>query len=88
MAPSVSGTAAQDKCLFSSTVSHLNVGVIVYYENLMAFLCLSNTVDQKKDIVAIFPDTQQSHVIHSCSADRSLCTYDLQQEKRIQMRQT
>jgi hypothetical protein len=45
-------------------------------------------LDQKKEIVSLFPDIAQSQVIHSCSADRSICTYDLQQEKRTQMRQT
>lgn len=44
--------------------------------------------DQKKDIVSLFPDINQSSVIHSCSADRSISTYDLKQEKRVNWRQT
>jgi hypothetical protein len=45
-------------------------------------------IDQKKDIVNIFPDTVEAHVIHSCSMDRSISTYDLKAEKRINWRQT
>lgn len=44
-------------------------------------------IDQKKDIVSLFPDTNQSSVIHSCSQDRSISTYDLKQEKRVNWRQ-
>lgn len=39
--------------------------------------------DQKKDIVSVFPDVGQSNLIHSCSADRTINTYDLKQEKRV-----
>ena len=45
-------------------------------------------IDQQKEIVSVFPDVQQQNIIHSCSADRSICTYDLQQERRVRMRQT
>lgn len=44
--------------------------------------------DQKKDIMSLFPDVAQPNIIHSCSMDRSVCTYDLKQEKRINWRQT
>jgi hypothetical protein len=44
--------------------------------------------DQKKDIVSLFPDIQKPHLIHSCSADRTISTYDLKQEKRINGHQT
>lgn len=44
--------------------------------------------DQKKDIVALFPDVQQNNIIHSCSQDRSISSYDLKTEKRINWRQT
>ena len=44
-------------------------------------------VDQKKDIVSLFADCQQDHVIHSCSSDKSICSYDLKKEQRIQSRQ-
>ena len=33
-----------------------------------------------KDVVALFPDIKESHLIHSASLDRSICTYDLKQE--------
>lgn len=39
--------------------------------------------DQKKDIVSLFPDLDRPHIIHSCSMDRSVSTYDLKLEKRI-----
>jgi len=44
--------------------------------------------DQKKDIVSVFPDYKLANMIHSCSVDRSVCTYDLKHEKRINWRQT
>jgi WD40 repeat protein len=48
----------------------------------------SLTIDQKKDIVGLFPDLQKPYLIHSCSMDRSISTYDLKQEKRIGGHQT
>lgn len=44
--------------------------------------------DHKKDVVSLFPDIQQSHIIHSCSMDRSLNTYDLKAESKINGHQT
>jgi WD40 repeat protein len=44
--------------------------------------------DQKKDIVSLFPDLNQPHLIHSCSLDRTISTYDLKQEKRMRGNQT
>ena len=44
--------------------------------------------DQKKDIVSLFPDLNQPHLIHSCSLDRTISTYDLKQEKRMRGIQT
>lgn len=44
--------------------------------------------DHKKDVVSLFPDISQPHVIHSCSLDRSLCTYDLKAESKINSHQT
>ena len=49
---------------------------------------LFNTLDQKKDIVCLFPDLQKPYQIHSCSMDRSISTYDLKQEKRVNGHQT
>ena len=46
------------------------------------FLTLKN-IDQKKDIVSLFPDLDRPHIVHSCSMDRSVSTYDLKLEKRI-----
>jgi WD40 repeat protein len=44
--------------------------------------------DQKRDIVNLFPDLNYPHVIHSCSMDRTVSTYDLKLEKRISSHQT
>lgn len=44
--------------------------------------------DQKKDIVSLFPDINKPYEIHSCSMDRSISTYDLKQEKRVNGHQT
>ena len=44
--------------------------------------------DAKRDIVAIFPDLLKPYQIHSCSLDRTICTYDLKQEKRVNGHQT
>lgn len=44
--------------------------------------------DQKKDIVTLIPDLNQPHLIHSCSMDRTISTYDLKQEKRMNGHQT
>jgi WD40 repeat protein len=38
--------------------------------------------------VSLFPDLQKPFIIHSCSMDRSISTYDLKQEKRINGHQT
>lgn len=35
----------------------------------------------------MFPDIKQSNLIHSCNVDRSISTYDLKLEKRINWRQ-
>ncbi len=48
----------------------------------------SFSLDQKRDIVSLFPDIQKPHQIHSCSMDRSISTYDLKVEKRINGHQT
>ena len=37
-------------------------------------------LDQKKDIVSLFPDCQQDNVIHSCSVDKTICSYDIKKE--------
>jgi len=42
----------------------------------------TNFLDQKKDIVSLFPDINKPFLIHSCSMDRSISTYDLKLEKR------
>lgn len=44
--------------------------------------------DHRKDVVSLFPDISQAHVIHSCSLDKSLCTYDLKAESKINGHQT
>jgi hypothetical protein len=33
--------------------------------------------------VSLFPDVNKPHLIHSCSMDRTISTYDLKQEKRL-----
>jgi WD40 repeat protein len=49
---------------------------------------LTQFSDNRKQIVRIFPDLIQPHLIHSCGFDRSLNTYDLKlvsstQERRV-----
>ena len=34
-------------------------------------------IDHKKDVVTLIPDLQKPYLIHSCSMDRSISTYDL-----------
>lgn len=36
--------------------------------------------------MGLFPDVQQSNLIHSCSTDKSISTYDLKTEKRVNWR--
>jgi hypothetical protein len=57
----VFGQELTESFLFSSMVS-------VYFITL---------IDQKKDIVSLFPDINKPFQIHSCSMDRSISTYDL-----------
>lgn len=45
-------------------------------------------LDQKRDIVTLIPDLQKPFLIHSCSMDRSISTYDLKLEKRVNGHQT
>ena len=52
------------------------------------FLNFIRYIDQKKDIVTLIPDLNQPHLIHSCSMDRTISTYDLKQEKRMNGHQT
>lgn len=44
--------------------------------------------DHFKDVVSLFPDVRDAHIIHSASMDRSICTYDLKQEVKINGHQT
>ena len=44
--------------------------------------------DHFKDVVGLFPDVKENHIIHSASVDRSICTYDLKQECKINGHQT
>ncbi len=44
--------------------------------------------DHVKDVVALFPDVQENHKIHSASLDRSICTYDLKVEQKVNGHQT
>ena len=44
--------------------------------------------DHHKDVVSLFPDVKESHIIHSASMDRSICTYDLKKEAKINGHQT
>lgn len=39
--------------------------------------------DQSKDIVSLFPDLQEAHIIHACSNNRVISTYDLKKEQRV-----
>ena len=39
--------------------------------------------DHHKDVVDVFPDVKDSHIIHSASTDRSICTYDLKKEAKV-----
>ena len=49
--------------------------LIQFNGNFMSLIYL----DQKRDIVSLFPDLQKPYLIHSCSLDRSISTYDLKQ---------
>mmetsp|Transcript_12766 Transcript_12766/g.23776 ORF Transcript_12766/g.23776 Transcript_12766/m.23776 type:complete len:622 (+) Transcript_12766:2683-4548(+) len=44
---------------------------------------LTQFSDNRKQIVRIFRDVAQPHLIHSCGFDRSLNTYDLKLERRV-----
>ena len=37
-------------------------------------------------MVSLFPDVKHKHLIHSCSVDKSVSTYDLKLEKRVNWR--
>lgn len=39
--------------------------------------------DHHKDVVSLFPDVKDNHIIHSASLDRSICTYDLKKEIKV-----
>ena len=41
----------------------------------------------KKDITRIFPDLEKPNIIHSCSIDKIIHTYDLKTEKKIILHQ-
>lgn len=41
----------------------------------------------KKEISRVFPDLEKPHVIHSCSIDKIIHTYDLKTEKKVIMHQ-
>ena len=38
---------------------------------------------QSKEIVSVFPDCHESHIIHAATVDRIVVTYDLKQERQI-----
>jgi len=38
--------------------------------------------------MGLFPDISKPYLIHSCSMDRSISTYDLKLEKRVNGHQT
>ena len=40
------------------------------------------------DVVGLFPDIKQVHLIHSASVDRSIATYDLKMERKLVRHQT
>ena len=67
------GSELAVNCWLSSMVSSYNLKKVF--------------IDQKKDIVGLFPDAKQPHLIHSASIDRSISTYDLKQEKSVNWRQ-
>jgi hypothetical protein len=66
----VFGQELTESFLFNSTVRKLNNILLIFF------------IDQKKDIVSLFPDINKPYLIHSCSMDRSISTYDLKLEKR------
>ena len=72
MEPSEYGLELTVNFWFSSMVSTWLINLIIFVG-----------VDQKKDIVSLFPDVNKPHLIHSCSMDRTISTYDLKQEKRL-----
>ncbi|KRW99659.1 WD40-repeat-containing domain [Pseudocohnilembus persalinus] len=40
-----------------------------------------------RDVIAVFPDIQQSHIIHSASTDKSIHSYDLKLNKKLMYHQ-
>jgi len=36
-----------------------------------------------KDVIAVFPDFQKPHIIHSASIDKSVNSYDLKTDKKV-----
>jgi hypothetical protein len=46
------------------------------FSSMVSLVCII-LIDQKKDIVGLFPDINKPFQIHSCSMDRSISTYDL-----------
>lgn len=66
--------------------ARVNKKLLIQFNGKSKIYFLSNIylyTDQKKDIVSLFPDLDRPHIIHSCSMDRSVSTYDLKLEKRI-----
>lgn len=47
------------------------------FNSMVTVISLFINVDQKRDIVSLFPDIQKPFLIHSCSMDRTISTYDL-----------
>jgi cilia- and flagella-associated protein 52 len=41
----------------------------------------------KKTITRVFPDLQKSNIIHSCSADKIIHSFDLKTEKKVILHQ-
>ncbi len=44
--------------------------------------------EHQKEVVGLFPDVRQVHLIHSASMDRSIATYDLKMERKLVGHQT
>jgi WD40 repeat protein len=38
-----------------------------------------------KAVTGVFPDLKKNHIIHSCSVDKSVFTFDLKAEKKVIM---
>ena len=57
-------------------------GLVRIWSRKIRKLCYQIACHTKK-ITAAFPDILQSHIIHSCSMDKTVHTYDLKKNKKV-----